>query len=251
MRSLTQYQEDSADFFCLLLSDLSGKLWFSRPSSARKRPNSAGLDFFTWTSSRAALFAPAEFTPSLERHLLNTFAFLLHFPVINHTHKNFQWTPSGIVDKLVFIIKFMSLECFVQINSNTFWFLKYFYTLVDSGHQPLPDSCGLMAAWQHGQTALQWEGSRCCQKQACHVFPPCRRIKLMPRSPPQAHQLLLVHAAIEKLTSSKQNKWQNATKGSSEWTGPYGAVFKEDLTVGPLPPKEGKAEKGDLDLSPR
>lgn len=45
-----------------------------------------------------------------------------------------------------------------------------------------------------------------------------RGIKLMSYSPPQAHQLLLVHVAIEKLTSSKQNKWQNATKGTREWT---------------------------------
>ena len=58
-----------------------------------------------------------------------------------------------------------------------------------------------------------------------------RGIKLMSYSPPQAHQLLLVHVAIEKLTSSKQNKWQNATKGHQ---GVNRAVFKEDLPVGPL-----------------
>lgn len=99
-----------------------------------------------------------------------------------------------------------------------------------------------LAAWQHGQTALQWEGSRCCPQRAQHVLPPCRGIKLMPRSLRRAHQLLLAHADIEKLTSSKQNKWQNATKGR-EWTGPNGAVFKEDLPSGPLTTKGGPRQK--------
>lgn len=102
----------------------------------------------------------------------------------------------------------------------------------------------LMAAWQHGQMTLQWEGSRCCQKRAWPVFPPCPRIKLMPCSPPQAHQLLLVHAAIEKLTSSKQNKWQNATKGGREWTGPNGAVFLRRISLlVPYTTKGGQRQK--------
>lgn len=32
-------------------------------------------------------------------------------------------------------------------------------------------------------------------------------------------------------------------RAAGEWTGPNGAVFKEDLPAGPLPPKEGKGRK--------
>lgn len=85
--------------------------------------------------------------------------------------------------------------------------------------------------------------SRCCQKHTWCVSPPGRQIKLMPCSPPPAHQLLLVHAAIEKLTSSKQNKWQHTTKGR-EWTGPNGAVFKEDLSVGLYHQRRVRQKKG-------
>lgn len=100
-----------------------------------------------------------------------------------------------------------------------------------------------MAAWQHWSERVQGA------VKSEHVSPPCRQKKIDAFSLPPAHQLLLVRTAIEKLTSSKQNKWQNATKGG-EWTRPNGAVFKEALPVGPLPPQQGKAEKGDLDTGP-
>jgi len=107
---------------------------------------------------------------------------------------------------------------------------------------------GCLATWTYGIT-VRWF-KVLSKASLAFFFLPCHRTKLMPRSPLQAHQLPLVHAAIEKLTSAQQNKWQNATKGSGEWTGPNGAVFKEDLPVGPRTPKEGSAEKGDLDSSP-
>lgn len=100
-----------------------------------------------------------------------------------------------------------------------------------------------LAAQQYGQAALQWMGARCCQKHTWCVSPPGRQIKLMPCSPPPVHQLLLVHVAIEKLTSSKQNKWQHTTK-DREWTGPNGAVFEEDLSVGLYHQRRARQKKG-------
>lgn len=94
---------------------------------------------------------------------------------------------------------------------------------------------------KHGCLAtFEWEGSRCCQKRARFTFLSPDKIDAF--SLPPAHQLLLVRTAIEKLTSSKQNKWQNATKGG-EWTRPNGVVFEEDLPLGPLPPKQGEGRK--------
>lgn len=102
-----------------------------------------------------------------------------------------------------------------------------------------------MAAWQHRSERVQGA----VKKRARFTSLSPEKKKIDAFSLPPAHQLLLVPTAIEKLTSSKQNKWQNATKGG-EWRRPNGVVFKEALPVGPLPPKQGKAEKGDLDMAP-
>ena len=73
MRSLTQYQEDSADFVCRCQICRASCAPQGQGASrtlgylaliSEKRADIAGLDFFSWTSSRAALFAAAEFTPS-------------------------------------------------------------------------------------------------------------------------------------------------------------------------------------------
>lgn len=63
----------------------------------------------------------------------------------------------------------------------------------------------------------------------------------MPHRLLQAHQLLLVHVAIEKLTRSKQNMWQNATKGSREWTGLTGLSLRR---ISLLVPYHQRRQKG-------
>lgn len=109
--------------------------------------------------------------------------------------------------------------------------------------------------WTHAETWLLGnigvKGFKVLSKKRARFasLSPEKKKKIDAFSLPPARQLLLVRTAIEKLTSSKQNKWQNATKGG-EWTRPNGVVFKEPLPVGPLPPKQGKAEKGDLDMAP-
>lgn len=98
MRSLTQYQEDSADFVCYFeicqaSSDSRGHIHYMFRlliAHQQEKTQLSWTSLFGWTSSRAALFATAKFTPLLHWLccwcLLNTFAFLLHFQNTTQTN---------------------------------------------------------------------------------------------------------------------------------------------------------------------
>lgn len=90
-----------------LLSEKSGKLWFTRPRPLHVRKLTVRQQgktqlswtwLFSWTSPRADLFAAAEFTPLVQgpslltsfKYICLSFAFSTHRP---YTHKNFQSTP--------------------------------------------------------------------------------------------------------------------------------------------------------------
>lgn len=131
---------------------------------------------------------------------------------------------------------------------------KPFPTVSDTERQPLVVLRHSRAAlplanliWTHAETWLLGniggKGLKVLSKASTfHLLVARKKKKMDAFSLPPAQQLLPVRTAIEKLTSSKQNKWQNFTKGG-EWTRPNGAVFEEALPVGPLPPQQGKAEK--------
>lgn len=61
-----------------------------------------------------------------------------------------------------------------------------------------------------------------------------------------------VSAAIEKLTSSKQNKWQKATKGRGlgDWTQPLEALCLRSIPVFPISPCMDAEAKSELWCGP-
>lgn len=75
------------------------------------------------------------------------------------------------------------------------------------------------------------------------VFPPCPREKidvLQPTASSPAAACPCGYREVNKLKTKQVTKCNKGHRGVNR------AVFKEDLPVGPLPPKEGKAERGTL-----
>lgn len=103
-----------------------------------------------------------------------------------------------------------------------------------------------MVARPNGQMSLQWGGSRCCQKQTCSFFfsPACPGIKLMPRSPPRARQLLLVQCSyreVNKLKTKQSDKLQQRAVGTEQ--GRTGLSLRRISPSVPFHQKEGKGRK--------
>lgn len=125
MRSLTQYQEDSTDF----VHSIQTWLCFMRPrpmsrhSSARWR----STWLYSWTSSRAALFAAAEFTPLLP---LTSFKYICLFICIFQAQLKHTWTfsePPVGTDNMPVLIFHVSLCFFVEKSSE-----RSFFTILDA-----------------------------------------------------------------------------------------------------------------------
>lgn len=183
-----------------LLSGKSGKLWFTRPQLWRETHCIAcqwDLTFQQDVSRRWFVCHNSIHTLGYRPPLMSSFKSIgLSFALSKNTHgvhKDNQWIPLDTANQQGFILaltcwrnRIWSLSKGTPLpNEMQYFFFAFFSDSTftqHSAHWALPDWRRLMAAGQHGQTTLQWQGSRCCQKQARHVLPPCPRIKLMPCS---------------------------------------------------------------------